>query len=73
MFCFVLYRQPPLLCFIFQKEKKKTKYAKSELRLIDTLDTVCEKLLDYRVHKVGQILQNNPTVVVLISGTDKTE
>lgn len=35
----------------FQKEKKKTKYAKSELRLIETLDSVCEKLLDYRIHK----------------------
>ena len=34
-----------------EKEKKKTKYAKSELRLIETIDKVCEKLLEYNVHK----------------------
>ena len=34
-----------------EKQKKKTKYAKSELRLIETRDTVCEKLLEYNVHK----------------------
>ena len=34
-----------------EKAKKKTKYAKSELRLIETIDTVCEKLLEYNVHK----------------------
>jgi len=34
-----------------QKEKKKTKYAKSELRLIDTMESVCERLLEYNIHK----------------------
>jgi len=34
-----------------EKKKKKTKYAKSELRLIETRDSVCEKLLEYNVHK----------------------
>ncbi len=34
-----------------QKEKKKTKYAKSELRLIDTIDVICDKLLEYNIHK----------------------
>ena len=31
--------------------KKKTKYVSSELRLIETLDQVCEKLLEYNIHK----------------------
>lgn len=34
-----------------QKEKKKTKYAKSELRLIDTMESVCGRLLEYNIHK----------------------
>ena len=34
-----------------EKQKKKTKYAKSELRLIETRDSVCEKLLEYNIHK----------------------
>ena len=34
-----------------EKEKKKTKYTHSELRLIETIDTVCEKLLEYNIHK----------------------
>merc|ERR1719410_204504 len=34
-----------------EKKKKKTKYAKSELRLIETRDSVCEKLLEYNIHK----------------------
>ena len=34
-----------------EKAKKKTKYAKSELRLIETRDAICEKLLEYNVHK----------------------
>merc|ERR1711874_645564 len=33
------------------KEKKKTKYVKSELRLIETLDNVCEQVLKYNIHK----------------------
>ncbi|KAK8738571.1 hypothetical protein OTU49_003944 [Cherax quadricarinatus] len=32
-------------------KKKKTKYNKSELRLVETLEEVCEGMLDYRVHK----------------------
>ena len=34
-----------------EKAKKKTKYAKSELRLIETRDALCDKLLEYNVHK----------------------
>ena len=34
-----------------EKQKKKTKYAKSELRLIETIDNVCSKLLEYNIHK----------------------
>jgi len=33
------------------QEKKKTKYVKSELRLIETLDSVCEQVLKYNIHK----------------------
>jgi len=33
------------------KEKKKTKYVKSELRLIETLDGICETMLQYNIHK----------------------
>jgi len=33
------------------KEKKKTKYVKSELRLIETLDGICESMLRYNIHK----------------------
>jgi len=32
-------------------EKKKTKYVKSELRLIETLDGICERILHYNIHK----------------------
>ncbi|KAG7172699.1 canopy 4-like [Homarus americanus] len=32
-------------------KKKKTKYSKSELRLVETLEEVCEGMLEYRVHK----------------------
>ena len=34
-----------------EKAKKKTKYAKSELRLIETRDALCDKLLEYNIHK----------------------
>ena len=34
-----------------EKTKKKTKYVKSELRLIETRDSVCAKLLEYNIHK----------------------
>ena len=33
------------------KAKKKTKYAKSELRLVEALESLCERLLDYNIHK----------------------
>ena len=33
-------------------EKKKTKYVKSELRLIETLDGICDRILAYNIHKV---------------------
>ncbi|XP_013778578.1 protein canopy 4-like [Limulus polyphemus] len=31
--------------------RKKTKYKTSELRLLDSLDGICDKLLDYNIHK----------------------
>ncbi|KAI5642307.1 TLR4 regulator and MIR-interacting MSAP domain-containing protein [Phthorimaea operculella] len=31
--------------------KKKTKYQKSELRLIESLEGVCERVLEYNIHK----------------------
>ncbi len=34
-----------------EKEKKRTKYAKSELRLVEALDALCEGLLSYNIHK----------------------
>jgi len=37
--------------YSIEKAKKKTKYVSSELRLIETLDQVCEKLLEYNIHK----------------------
>lgn len=36
------------------KEKKKTKYVRSELRLIETLDGICERILEYNIHKERQ-------------------
>ncbi|CAG9576078.1 unnamed protein product [Danaus chrysippus] len=33
------------------KPKKKTKYEKSELRLIESIEGVCEKILEYNIHK----------------------
>ncbi|CAH2068956.1 unnamed protein product, partial [Iphiclides podalirius] len=34
--------------------KKKTKYEKSELRLIESLEGVCERILEYNIHKERQ-------------------
>lgn len=34
--------------------KKKKKYQKSELRLIESLDGVCERILEYNIHKERQ-------------------
>lgn len=34
--------------------KKKTKYQKSELRLIESMEGVCEKVLEYNIHKERQ-------------------
>lgn len=31
--------------------KKQTKYHKSELRLLESMEDVCERILDYNVHK----------------------
>ncbi|KAF8763700.1 protein canopy 4-like [Argiope bruennichi] len=31
--------------------RKKKKYAKSELRLLESLEGICERLLDYNIHK----------------------
>ncbi|XP_050090204.1 protein canopy homolog 3 [Anopheles aquasalis] len=33
------------------KPKKRTEYRRSELRLIDTLENVCERILEYNIHK----------------------
>merc|ERR1712133_229856 len=33
------------------KEKKKTKYVSSELRLIETMDGLCDRILQYNIHK----------------------
>jgi hypothetical protein len=33
------------------QQKKKTKYVKSELRLIETLDGICDRILEYNIHK----------------------
>ncbi|KAE8746024.1 hypothetical protein FOCC_FOCC007282 [Frankliniella occidentalis] len=32
-------------------KKKKTKYKKSELRLVESLDGICERVLQYNIHK----------------------
>jgi len=32
-------------------EKKKTKYVNSELRLIETLEGICDRVLEYNIHK----------------------
>lgn len=37
-----------------EKSRKKTKYAQSELRLLETMEEVCERLLTYSVHKERQ-------------------
>ncbi|XP_022092519.1 protein canopy homolog 4-like isoform X2 [Acanthaster planci] len=34
----------------FDKQKKEIKYHKSELRLIEALDDVCERILQYNIH-----------------------
>ena len=44
-------RAPHILDFVYS-EKKKTKYVKSELRLIETLDGICDRILAYNIHKV---------------------
>ncbi|XP_065218291.1 protein canopy homolog 3 [Planococcus citri] len=33
------------------KPKKKKEYRKSELRLVESLEGICEKILDYNIHK----------------------
>lgn len=33
------------------KPKKKMKYEKSELRLVESLDGVCDRILQYNIHK----------------------
>jgi hypothetical protein len=37
--------------YSIEKQKKKTKYAHSELRLVETLDDLCQSLLKYNIHK----------------------
>ncbi|XP_074027567.1 FGF signaling regulator protein canopy b [Leptinotarsa decemlineata] len=36
------------------KPKKKKEYKKSELRLVESLDGVCERILNYNIHKERQ-------------------
>lgn len=36
------------------KPKKKTHYQKSELRLVESLDGVCDRILEYNIHKERQ-------------------
>ncbi|KAL1453150.1 hypothetical protein WDU94_007320 [Cyamophila willieti] len=36
---------------IDDKNKKKTKYKKSELRLVESLEGVCDRILEYNIHK----------------------
>ncbi|XP_054284744.1 protein canopy 4-like [Macrosteles quadrilineatus] len=33
------------------KPKKKTHYKKSELRLVESLDKICDRILEYNIHK----------------------
>uniref|UniRef100_A0A182N2A1 DUF3456 domain-containing protein n=1 Tax=Anopheles dirus TaxID=7168 RepID=A0A182N2A1_9DIPT len=33
------------------KPKKRTEYRRSELRLLETLENVCERILEYNIHK----------------------
>ncbi|XP_046661012.1 protein canopy 4-like [Homalodisca vitripennis] len=33
------------------KPKKKTQYKKSELRLVESLENICDKILEYNIHK----------------------
>ncbi|XP_053203280.1 protein canopy homolog 4-like [Panonychus citri] len=33
------------------KQKKRKKYQQSELRLVESLDGICERLLEYNIHK----------------------
>lgn len=37
--------------YSFDKEKTKTEYKRSELRLIETMENLCDRLLTYNVHK----------------------
>ena len=37
--------------YSMEQKKKKTKYAKSELRLVEVMEEVCDKLLEYSIHK----------------------
>lgn len=36
---------------IDDKNKKKTKYKKSELRLVESLEGLCDRVLEYNIHK----------------------
>ncbi|XP_059474813.1 protein canopy homolog 3 [Neocloeon triangulifer] len=37
--------------YSIEKSKKKTQYTKSELRLVESLEGLCERVLDYNLHK----------------------
>jgi len=37
--------------YSIERAKKKTKYVTSELRLIETMEQVCSRLLEYSIHK----------------------
>lgn len=40
-----------LISYSIDGEKKKTKYTKSHLRLIESTENVCDKVLEYNIHK----------------------
>ena len=52
---FIFINMQCILCIKYKcfSEKKKTKYVKSELRLIETLDGICDRILQYNIHKVS--------------------
>ncbi|CAB3378507.1 Hypothetical predicted protein [Cloeon dipterum] len=37
--------------YSIEKSKKKTEYVKSELRLVESLEGLCDRILDYNLHK----------------------
>lgn len=40
-----------MISYSFDGEKKKTAYTRSHLRLIESTENVCDKILEYNIHK----------------------